>query len=151
MLSDLQPNLDDTAITAIAAAWEVAWNTHNIAAMAALVAPDVDFINVTGRWLQGAGEFRSWHDRIHRSHLRASRWITRAVAVRRLQPGLALAHIQWTIAGERTQDDAAGPDRSGIFTWLMQQRGERWQIAAAHNTNLGDGVDDHRAHARSMS
>lgn len=133
-------------IAGTAARWEAAWNAHDADAMAALVAPDVDFINVGGRWLQGVEEFRGWHATIHRAHLRASTWTTRAVNVRTLGANLALAHVEWTIAGEQARDGTARPDRSGIFTWLMQKRGGEWRIAAAHNTNLGPDVASHRAH-----
>ena len=57
-------------IAAIVAEWTQAWNAHDAVALACLVTADVDFVNVAGRWLQGAQEFRQWHRMIHQTHLR---------------------------------------------------------------------------------
>jgi uncharacterized protein (TIGR02246 family) len=128
------------AIAAIVAGWADAWNAHDVNAMAELVAPDVDFVTVSGRWLRGAEEFREWHRRIHRLHLRDSRWSNLQYRSRLLTPGLFLVHLDWTIGGEWDPDGKPGPQRSGIFMWLIQRRGDGWFIAAAQNTNLSQGV-----------
>ena len=132
------------------ARWAQAWNAHDADAMAELVACDVDFVNVSGRWLQGADEFREWHRHIHRLHLRDSRWSNLQYRSKFLTAELALVHLEWSIEGERTAAGTPGPQRSGVFTWLLQRRDEAWLIAAAHNTNLGPGVS-HRLSAHHES
>jgi uncharacterized protein (TIGR02246 family) len=127
-------------IESIIAGWTQAWNAHDAAALAGLVAADVDFVNVGGRWLQGAEEFRQWHRMIHDTHLGQSIWSTRHFRLRPLAGGLVLVHLEWTIDGELTREGGPKPQRSGIFTWLFAPRDGSWRIIAAHNTNLVDGA-----------
>ena len=130
----------EAAIGSVIRRWTNAWNAHDAIDMALLVAPDVDFVNVNGRWLQGAEEFREWHRNIHGLHLRDSSWENIGHRVRFLTAQLALVHLEWAINGELTPDGRYGPRRCGIFTWLMELRDGAWLIAAAHNVNLGLGV-----------
>jgi uncharacterized protein (TIGR02246 family) len=140
-LPDTVPISDlDGVIAAIIARWADAWNAHDDGAMAALVAPDVDFVNVAGRWLRGVEEFQQWHRQIHRLHLRDSRWSNLRHRYKFLTAELALVHLEWAINGEWAHDGTPGPQRCGIFTWLVEHRDGAWLIATAHNTNLGPGV-----------
>jgi uncharacterized protein (TIGR02246 family) len=134
--------MDDSRaqIAAIVAGWAQAWNAHDAVALACLVAEDVDFVNVAGRWLQGVEEFRQWHRMIHQSHLRQSVWSTRNYRLRPLVCGLVLVHLEWTIDDELAPKGGRKPQRNGIFTWLVAPRDGSWRIIAAHNTNLADGV-----------
>jgi uncharacterized protein (TIGR02246 family) len=127
-------------IAAIVTKWTQAWNAHDAVALASLVVADVDFVNVAGRWLQGAEEFRQWHRMIHETHLRQSVWFTRNYRVRSLADSLVLVHLEWTIDGELTANGDGKPQRSGIFTWLVAPSEGSWRIIAAHNTNLRDGA-----------
>jgi uncharacterized protein (TIGR02246 family) len=78
------------AIASVIRRWADAWNAHNAIDMALLVAPDVDFVNVAGRWLQGVEEFREWHRKIHALHFRDSSWENIGHRVRFLTAQLAL-------------------------------------------------------------
>src|SRR5205814_4988633 len=40
-------------IEELVSAWADAWNHHDAEAAAALVTPEVDFVNVLGRWFKG--------------------------------------------------------------------------------------------------
>jgi uncharacterized protein (TIGR02246 family) len=127
-------------IASVVAGWGDAWNAHDADALACLVAADVEFVNVAGRWLRGEREFLEWHRVIHQTHLRDSIWTTNQYMLRSLRCDLALAHLEWTIGGERGPDGRPDQQRSGIFTWLVSQQDGSWRIAAAHNTNLAEGV-----------
>jgi uncharacterized protein (TIGR02246 family) len=127
-------------IASLIAGWEEAWNAHDVEALAGLVAPDVEFVNVAGLWLRGGKEFFGWHRMIHGTHLCASTWTTRQYRARALRPDLILVHLEWTISGERSADGTPRHPRSGIFSWIVSHDDGRWRIAAAHNTNLTDGV-----------
>jgi uncharacterized protein (TIGR02246 family) len=124
-------------IDAVIEAWGRAWNAHDMRGAAALVDADVDFVTVAGRWLRGRDEFLRHHQDIHQRHMRETTWATVGYAVRPLRDDLALAHLEWTIIGERAPDGTPRPQRAGIFTWVVACRGRAWLIAAAHNTNLG--------------
>lgn len=122
----------------IVSRWQDAWNAHDPAALAELVEPDVDFVTVAGRWLQGAQEFADWHTQIHQRNMRNSRWSNARHRLRRLDGDLCVVHLEWTTVGDRTVEGRSRSPRSGVFTWLVARRGGSWRIAAAHNTELRD-------------
>jgi uncharacterized protein (TIGR02246 family) len=125
------------AVEALLEGWANRWNRHDADGLAALVAQDVDFVTVAGRWLQGRSDFREWHSSIHRAHLRDSLWTNRGHRLRLLRDDLLLVHLEWTIANERVVGQGQR-ERSGIFTWLVAPGDEAWCILAAHNTNLAE-------------
>ena len=140
-LHQIEDRLNDSRcqIAALIARWADAWNAHDVDALACLVAADVEFINVAGRWLRGREEFCEWHRMIHRAHLRDSNWTTEQYCLRSLRDDLVLVHLEWAIGGERGPDGSP-KQRNGIFTWMLSRQEGCWRIAAAHNTNLADGV-----------
>jgi uncharacterized protein (TIGR02246 family) len=123
------------AIAALVAAWETAWNAHDMQAAATLVADGVEFVTVRGRWLRGRREFLRHHIDIHRGHLRKSCWTSVGHTLRALCNHVVLVHHEWTIAGGLGDQDAPLPTRAGVFTWVVVRTGSTWRIAAAHNTN----------------
>jgi uncharacterized protein (TIGR02246 family) len=137
-------------IQALIGAWTDTWNAHDMHAAAALVEADVDFVTVAGRWLRGQDEFLRHHHDIHRLHMRETTWVTLGYEVRRLRDDLALAHLEWTITGERDADGSPRSPRLGIFTWLIACSRGGWLIAAAHNTNLRRDTP-HRLAGRGIS
>jgi uncharacterized protein (TIGR02246 family) len=132
--------LGASGIAALVEAWASAWNAHDMAAAAALVAVEVDFVTVGGRWLKGRTEFLQYHEDVHRRHLRDTTWKTQGHAVRPLRDDLALVHQEWTISGEYDAHGRTLPPRSGIFTWVVARAAGDWRIAAAHNTNHRAGT-----------
>jgi uncharacterized protein (TIGR02246 family) len=128
------------ALTSICAAWADAWNQHDVDALARLVCPDVEFVNVAGVWLSGFDEFKQHHAEIHRFQMKESTWTNIAHQFRQLTDDLCLVHLEWTIAGDRDPDGAPRRPRLGIFTWLIVARASDWRIEAAHNTNLREGI-----------
>ena len=138
------------AIAALVAAWGTAWNAHDMQAAATLVADDVEFVTVRGRWLRGRGEFLRHHLDIHRGHLQRSCWTTVRHTLRALCDHLVLVHHEWMIAGELGAQDAPLPPRGGVFTWVVAREGDAWRIAAAHNTN-SSAESSHRLIAGGVS
>lgn len=116
--------------------WQSAWNRHDVAALASMVAPDADFITVAGVWLRGRDEFIHHHHALHQLQMRESVWTTVGVGYRALCGNLLLAHVEWAIAGDRDPDGSARTPRRGHFTWVLQAD-PHWKIVVAQNTNLG--------------
>ena len=137
-------------IGALVEAWAQTWNAHDMRGATALMAADVDFVTVAGRWLRGREEFLRHHQAIHRQHMRETTWETAGYALRPLRDDLVLVHHEWTITGERDVQGALCPARSGIFTWLTAWCDGSWLIAVAHNTNLRADTS-HRLTARGPS
>jgi hypothetical protein len=103
---------DAAGIHVLAARWEHAWNCHDAASLAGLVEDDVDFVTVSGRWLQGRREFHDWHRFIHEAHLKASSWCNRAFRARRLGATLSLVprvdDRQRKLVGPNVADKSVG-------------------------------------------
>jgi uncharacterized protein (TIGR02246 family) len=118
--------------------WQDAWNRHDAALLAGLVAGDVDFVTVAGRWLRGRREFHEWHKLIHRTHLQLSRWTNLACRSRSLHSDLMLVHLEWRIDNEIRAGSPRPLTRLGVFTWLVAREGGAAAIVAAHNTNLAE-------------
>lgn len=131
-------NLPDTPSPAgVVAAWQRAWNLHDMALASELVAADVDFITVRGVWLRGRAEFRTAHVELHRLQMRDSVWTTLGHDCRELAGGLSLAHVEWGIDGDRDPDGRPRLPRRGHFSWVLRQQADgRWLIVAGQNTNL---------------
>jgi uncharacterized protein (TIGR02246 family) len=81
----------------VARRWEEVWNSHDMAAMATLLAPDADFVNVSGRHWKGRQEIEREHAQRHQVHFKESVWTTHDVAIQSLAADLALVHVKWTI------------------------------------------------------
>jgi uncharacterized protein (TIGR02246 family) len=127
------------ALTSICQAWADAWNQHDVDALARLVCPDVEFVNVAGVWLRGIDEFKQHHAEIHRFQMKESTWTNIGHQSHQLNDDLFLMHLEWAIAGDRDPDGTPRRPRLGIFTWLIVAGTSDWRIAAAHNTNLREG------------
>jgi uncharacterized protein (TIGR02246 family) len=125
------------AAAAIAEQWQCAWNAHRMDRMASLLAHDVDFVNVTGRWLRGRAEFLEHHVRVHEMQMRESRWTNLNLNVRAISADVVLAHLEWRIEGDRDPDGRSRAPRCGVFTWVVAFDGTEALILAAHNTNVG--------------
>lgn len=119
--------------------WQHAWNHHDMDEIAMSVAPDVDFVTVTGLWLRSRAEFLEQHRGLHRTQMRDSRWTTLASTARLAREGLAVQHVEWCIEGDRNLDETPRSPRRGIFTWVVSLQAPP-SILAAHNTNLAAHV-----------
>jgi uncharacterized protein (TIGR02246 family) len=126
-------------LTDLAMHWQEAWNRHDMDELSASIAPDVDFVTVTGLWLQGRAAFLDQHKTLHRTQMRDSKWTTLACTARLLHAGLALQHVEWRIEGDRNLDGTPRSPRRGVFTWVVLLDA-RPSIRAAHNTNLAAHV-----------
>lgn len=103
-------------------------------ALAEVVAPDVDFVTVGGRWLKGRESFRKHHTELHAKGHTEAVVETRATHVQRLSPDVVLLHVEHAIRGDRNPDGTArAPSRDTIMTWVLMQSGGQWRIRASHN------------------
>ena len=89
---------------AVSAAWQDAWNRHDMDALPKVVAPDVDFVTVGGRWLKGREALTKHHTELHAKGHTDAVVETRARQVQRLSPDVVLLHVEHTIRGDRNPD-----------------------------------------------
>ncbi len=127
---------DETAIRAIEAQWEAAWNQHDAAALARLATTDADFVNVRGTWGKGREMFEQGQTAQQRTTEKESVWKTTQVTIRFVTVEVAIVHIYWTLMGEKNSDGTPRPPHMGIITRTMVKRDGAWLIAASQATNI---------------
>jgi uncharacterized protein (TIGR02246 family) len=128
---------DEAQIRALATNWENAWNAHNMKALFALVTSDADFVNVGGKHWKGREQIEAEHT-LRLGQFQESTWATKHVAVQFLKPDIALAHVDWSIVGDKDPDGSARKPRDGVFTWIVTKHDGSWRIRAAQNTNVSN-------------
>jgi uncharacterized protein (TIGR02246 family) len=130
-----QTESDKAAVNNLPKAFVAAWAKHDGHQLAQIMAPDVDFINVGGDWLQGRANFELYHTRLLSGIFKDSQLAVLDSKVRFLEPKLAVLHWSWIIKGDGEEDKVTHAPRMGIFTMLVQKRGGEWLIIEAQNTN----------------
>ncbi len=123
----------EQAVRRVLAALAEAWNAHDMRAFAQLFAADADFVNIRGKSIKGRHEIESQHTAIHAGIYKDSHLTTHAVAVRFLRPDVALAHM-----GTEVLYNSGKESRATFLTLVLTNESNRWVIAAAHNTLVGD-------------
>ncbi len=136
MAGDLSLDNSIETLRSLGKRWETAWNQHDIAALAALIAEDGDFVTVGGRWLRGRKEFEEFHAGKHDMMFKDSIWTTTDTQVRFLRQDLSIVHVMWQLRGDRDPDGRHRQPRNGIFTWTVSKRDGKWLIDAAQNNNM---------------
>ena len=130
----LAQGTDETAIRAIEAQQEAAWNAHDIGAWTQSLAPDSQFVTAFGLWFRSRDETQrkmgwAFTNLFAQSHIHADQ-----IEVTSVTADVATAHVAWTL------DGAKGPDGSDVGTvHLMQSQtlrkaGGQWQIVSAQDT-----------------
>ncbi|MEP6902887.1 MAG: SgcJ/EcaC family oxidoreductase [Actinomycetota bacterium] len=131
---------DRETIKSIALKWQDDWNRHDMKDLAALVAEDVDFITVGGSWLKSQKDFEAYHTERHEMQFKESVWMTKNTEVKFIKSDVAVAHVEWSISGDKDPDGTPRQPRQGIFTWVLEKRKGAWLIIASQNTNLREPV-----------
>jgi len=127
---------DIEAIAAIETRWETAWNTHDIAAMVRLFAPDADVVNLAGEWFKGRAAFAKSLEGLHSAKTKESVWQTEQIQTSFPTPEIAIVHVYFHSSGERNPDGTPMPPRRGIFTRVEAKREGRWVIVASQATKI---------------
>jgi uncharacterized protein (TIGR02246 family) len=127
---------DEAAVKQLGQAWQDAWNTHDMDALASLPAEDADFVHVGGRLLEGRKAFEDYHAKRHAMQFKESVWTTTDVRVKFLKPDIALAHVHWGMKGDKNPVGTPRQPRRGLFTWVVTKPRGGWLIRASHNTNI---------------
>jgi uncharacterized protein (TIGR02246 family) len=127
---------DQAAIWAVQAGQEASWNAHDATGYAALFTEDADVVNVLGWWWKSRAELEENLGIAFKSVFAHSSLHIEGVTVRFLTPGLAVAHVTWSMAGAASPDGSGTniPQR-GIQMQLLRKIGNRWLIASFQNTN----------------
>lgn len=118
----------------LVAAFNDAWNRHDMDAFSALQAEDADFVNVFGMWWHGRPEIHKNHVGIHETVFRQSRLSSVRVETRFVAPDIAVVRWAWELTGVVTPEGKPAPDMQGILVHVARREGDRLRIVTTQNT-----------------
>jgi uncharacterized protein (TIGR02246 family) len=126
-----------SAPEAITAAFEAAWNAHDMQAFGALFDPAATFVNRFATYWRGREAIVAGHRVIHEGVYRDSTLAVDAADIDHLSDAAAILHF-WTrlTAG---QAHPAGPHQADtLILAVVVRRDGGWRIQAAENVTLSD-------------
>jgi len=130
-----QTKADEAAVHNVPQAFAAAWAKHDGHQLAKIMSEDVDFVNVNAEWLHGRADFELFHTRLLSGRFKESTLTPLEINVRFLRPDQAVLHWNWRVEADRNQDQTTRKPRFGLFTMIVEKRGEAWLVAVAQNTN----------------
>lgn len=107
-----------------------AWSHSDANGIAALFAPDADFVNPWGTYAAGRQEIAAFYEAAFQNGFAGSKGEAEIVAVRELSPGLAIIDAQWRISGAKMPDGTPRPDEKGILACVVGEASAGWRILA---------------------
>ena len=122
---------DRSAIEAIVAGLEAAWNSGDGNKFGAPFAPDADFVTIRAEHFRGREPIASGHQAIFQTIYRGSTNRCTVESLRLLRPDVALVHVDSLL------NAPSGPlagRHSAKFSAVLTRESEGWQIASLHNT-----------------
>ncbi|MEP7307031.1 MAG: SgcJ/EcaC family oxidoreductase [Acidobacteriota bacterium] len=131
---------DRTAIDALVAALEAAWNSGDGDAFGAPFAVDADFVNIRAEHHRGRAEIAAGHAAILRTIYAGSTNHYTIETARLLHPDMALVHVHAVL--DAPSGPLAGRNRA-LFSMVLARVAEAWQIASFHNTLQPPAADRH--------
>ncbi|MHC9293229.1 YybH family protein [Mycobacterium sp. LTG2003] len=127
---------DEQDIRAVIAVITDLWIAHDMDGWGEHFTEDSDFVAHSGRWWASRGDNVDGHKDVPESVVGQKRNYRQQVeSVADVAPGAAVVHTRWSWP-DHVQPGADPQDRSGIITYVMVKRNDRWLIRAAHNTRV---------------
>lgn len=134
----------------IPAAFVAAWAARDAGALAALFAPDADFVNVVGIWWEDRAAIEAAHDYALTRFFAQSRLVLGRVKTRRIGEGVAVIHARMRLSGQLTPDGAEAPARSTILSFVAEKTARGWRVFSAQNTDIVPGAETQLASATGL-
>lgn len=117
------------------AAFQAAWNNHDMAALGGLFDQDVTFVNRFGHYVRGIEEIVALHVPIHETIYRDSTLQNELIDVDPIADGVAVIHF-WSRLTAGT-DHPAGPHVvDTLILAVLTRKDEIWRIRALENVTL---------------
>lgn len=116
---------DESAIVAVIAAREAAWNAGDAAAYGDLLTEDADIVSATGKPAHDREAILRLYTEQRAGVYAGVRTRTRVARVRMLGPNVGLADADYELEG-----GAVDGIRRGLISFILRREGQRWRIAA---------------------
>ncbi len=131
--SSAQEKSDEAAIQDLQTRQADAWNQHDAKAYASLFTDDGDVVNIVGWWWRDRAEIERKLTAAFTFVFLQSTLTISKTDVRFLTPQIAVAHVQWTMAGAKTPPGVPEP-KQGIEIQVLEKKHGKWLIKSFQNT-----------------
>jgi len=129
---------DRLAIRALVSAFADSWSKHDMDAMHALDAPDVEWINVVGNHWRGLANVRKGHTNYHHFLAAKSTSVVEDVTTRAIAPDVAIAVTTFHFEG--VDPTGKAEDTRTRASAVIIKRGGSWKIVHFHNTVINPAM-----------
>ncbi|MBV8593027.1 MAG: SgcJ/EcaC family oxidoreductase [Caulobacteraceae bacterium] len=121
----------------IAAAFQAAWNAHDMVAFGALFHADATFVNRFATYVRGVDEIVALHRGIHETIYRDSTGSNELLDLNEVADGVAIVHFWCRLTVGAAHP--AGPHQiDTLLLAVVTRRDGAWRIQAAENVTLAD-------------
>ncbi|POA44469.1 MULTISPECIES: SgcJ/EcaC family oxidoreductase [unclassified Pseudomonas] len=117
------------------AAFQVAWNAHDMAALGALFDPQATFVNRFGHFVRGVEQIVALHAPIHQTIYRDSTLENELIDIDPVADGVAIIHFWSRLSAGAAHPAGAHVVDTLILAVLIRQN-EAWRIRALENVTL---------------
>ena len=117
------------------AAFQNAWNAHDVAAIGALFTRDATFVNRFGRLVRGVGEIVAMHEPIHQTVYQDSTLENEVVDITYVAENVAVVHF-WSRLSAGTAHPSGPHQVDTVILTVLTKRDENWLICALENVTL---------------
>ena len=128
-------------------AFVAAWMARDGEALAALFAPDADFVNVVGIWWEDRAAIAKAHSYALGSFFSETVLVPGKVKIRHLGD-VAVIHARVRLSGQRAPDGTEAGARTAILSFVLIRRDGGWEGVSAQNTDVAPGTETHVAGER---
>jgi uncharacterized protein (TIGR02246 family) len=115
-------------------------NNNDAYGLAAIMADDVDYVNIAATLLHSREDVEKHHLALFTGIMSASVFELLQVSVRFLRSDIAIVHWSWTASGDKDYDGTPRQRRYGIMTMVAEKQAEEWKVVAVQNTNSVPGA-----------
>ena len=119
---------------ALIEAYQRAWNTHDIKALASLFTEDAEFGFASGDFIKGRAEIQAGHERSHGAWFRKSTGTFTITSLRFLHPDVALIRHDGVVTGVVDEAGKPTPDHSAVALVVAIKTADGWRIVAKQAT-----------------
>ena len=117
------------------AAFQAAWNAHDMTALGALFDPQATFVNRFGHFVRGVEQIVALHAPIHQTIYRDSTLENELIDIDPVADGVAIIHFWSRLSAGAAHPAGAHVVDTLIFAVLIRQN-EAWCIRALENVTL---------------
>jgi uncharacterized protein (TIGR02246 family) len=121
----------------VPAAFQAAWNAHDMAALGELFHSDATFVNRFANRVRGVEEIVALHRGIHETIYRDSTLENELIEAEQIADGVAIVHF-WSRLTTGVAHPAGPHQIDTLLLAVVTERGGSWRIQAAENVTLTD-------------